>query len=112
VGVLAGGNQELVVDIPHVESAAVRAAQQFGATASVGRATDGLELTPLSAAVAEDAAWIRGQGGVELADAIHLASALRVSEELSATVIYDRRLAAAAREAGLEVAAPGQLAAP
>ncbi|OGO55635.1 MAG: hypothetical protein A2V85_12735 [Chloroflexi bacterium RBG_16_72_14] len=35
----------------------------------------GLELTPLSAAVAEDAAWIRGQGGVELADAIHLASA-------------------------------------
>ena len=45
-------------------------------------------------------------------DAIHLASALRVSEELSATVIYDRRLAAAAREAGLEVAAPGQLAAP
>jgi len=45
-------------------------------------------------------------------DAIHLVSALRVSEELSATVIYDRRLAAAAREAGLEVAAPGQLAAP
>jgi predicted nucleic acid-binding protein len=45
-------------------------------------------------------------------DAIHLASALRVSEELSATVVYDRRLAAAARGAGLEVAAPGQLAAP
>ena len=45
-------------------------------------------------------------------DAIHLASALRVSEELDKTVIYDRRLAAAAREAGLEVAAPGQLAAP
>jgi len=45
-------------------------------------------------------------------DAIRLASALRVSEELSATVIYDRRLAAAAREAGLEVTAPGQLAAP
>ncbi|MGI8946993.1 MAG: type II toxin-antitoxin system VapC family toxin [Ornithinimicrobium sp.] len=41
-------------------------------------------------------------------DALHLASALVVREHLSAFVAYDHRLATAARDAGLEVAAPGQ----
>lgn len=40
-------------------------------------------------------------------DAIHLVSALRVSDSLHALVAYDRRLMEAARHAGLRVDAPG-----
>lgn len=40
-------------------------------------------------------------------DAIHLVSALRLGERLRAVVAYDRRLAQAARDAGLAVDAPG-----
>ncbi len=40
-------------------------------------------------------------------DAIHLVSALRVRERLGGVVAYDRRLAQAARDAGLAVMAPG-----
>ena len=39
-------------------------------------------------------------------DAIHLATALSLGSELGGMVVYDRRLAAAARDAGLEVFAP------
>lgn len=41
-------------------------------------------------------------------DAIHLASALELGRELAQFVSYDRRLLAAAAEAGLTVASPGQ----
>jgi predicted nucleic acid-binding protein len=34
-----------------------------------------LEVVPLHTAIAEDAAWIRGRGGLDLGDAIHLATA-------------------------------------
>ena len=39
-------------------------------------------------------------------DAIHLASALAIRPELTAFVAYDKRLLAAAREAGLPTASP------
>jgi uncharacterized protein len=39
-------------------------------------------------------------------DAIHLASALAIKKALSAFVAYDKRLLAAAREAGLPTASP------
>ena len=39
-------------------------------------------------------------------DAIHLATALSLGSELGGMVVYDRRLAAAAREAGVHVFAP------
>lgn len=41
-------------------------------------------------------------------DAIHLASALAIGEELTEVITYDLRLAAAARSAGLEVRSPGR----
>ena len=41
------------------------------------------------------------------ADAVHLATALALRDDLSAFVAYDRRLGAAAGAAGLPVAAPG-----
>jgi hypothetical protein len=40
-------------------------------------------------------------------DAVHLASALRIKDRIEAAVVYDRRLAEAARQAGLRVEAPG-----
>jgi predicted nucleic acid-binding protein len=39
-------------------------------------------------------------------DAIHLATALSLEPDLSGMVVYDRRLADAARNAGLTVFAP------
>jgi predicted nucleic acid-binding protein len=39
-------------------------------------------------------------------DAIHLATALMLGDDLDALVAYDRRLIAAARSAGLEVVTP------
>ena len=45
--------------------------------------------------------------GLSAAQAIHLASALAVRRDLTAFVAYDERLLAAAKDAGLPVAAPG-----
>jgi len=39
-------------------------------------------------------------------DALHLASALSLGEDLAAVVVYDDRLAGAARQTGLRVLAP------
>ncbi len=50
----------------------------------------GLRLIPLSSAIAADAAWLRGQGGVGLPDAIHLATARAVGA--TAFVTNDRRI--------------------
>jgi uncharacterized protein len=43
---------------------------------------------------------------VRTLDAIHLATALSLGHELSGMVVYDHRLAVAARDAGLQVFAP------
>jgi uncharacterized protein len=40
-------------------------------------------------------------------DAIHLASAMSVRRDLTAFVAYDRRVLAAAKDAGLPIASPG-----
>lgn len=45
-------------------------------------------------------------------DAIHIASALRLGPELDGFVTYDDRQAAAARDLGLRVEAPGHIEAP
>ena len=58
----------------------------------------GLTLVPLTTAVAEDAAWLRGQGGLDLADAIHVASARAAGA--TALITNDRRIRA---RTGLEV---------
>ena len=48
-----------------------------------------------------------GPATLRTLDAIHLATALQLGPELRSFVTYDRRLAAAARDAGLPVASPG-----
>jgi predicted nucleic acid-binding protein len=49
-----------------------------------------LRLVPLDPAIAEDAAWLRGDGRLELADAIHIASAKAAGA--TAFVTNDRRI--------------------
>lgn len=66
---------------------------------------EGLQLIEFDGAVAE-LAGSTAPGSLRSLDAIHLASALSVAPELDGFVSYDRRLADAAREAGLTVVAP------
>jgi predicted nucleic acid-binding protein len=64
-----------------------------------------LQLVELDESIAAGAAEL-GPPGLRSLDAIHLASALAIGEELTALVTYDARLALAARAAGLIVMAP------
>ena len=50
----------------------------------------GITLVPLTANIAEDAAWLRGQGGLDLADAIHVAGARAAGA--TALITNDRRI--------------------
>jgi predicted nucleic acid-binding protein len=66
----------------------------------------GIALAPI------DEAILRGAGELSLAglrtlDAIHLATALTLAEDITALVTYDERLAEAAAAAGIAVTAPG-----
>ncbi len=67
----------------------------------------GLALVPLDGELL-DAAAEAGGPGLRSLDAIYLAAALRVRDELGAFLVYDERLAQAARAAGLPVAHPGR----
>jgi predicted nucleic acid-binding protein len=66
----------------------------------------GLDLIPLGGAVIAEAADV-GESTLRSLDAIHLASALSVGEDLSGFVAYDHRLSDAASAAGLQPLAPG-----
>jgi predicted nucleic acid-binding protein len=65
----------------------------------------GLDLIPLTADLVESASSI-GPPDLRSLDAIHLSSALLISEDVTAFVAYDVRLKTAALAAGLEVVAP------
>ena len=65
---------------------------------------DGVALVDTDVAIARVAAGI-GSESLRPLDAIHLATAIAVAPDVM--LVYDRRLAAAARAAGLAVAAPG-----
>lgn len=64
-----------------------------------------LDLVALDESLLDDAARI-GPSALRSLDAIHLASARLVRDDLAALVTYDARLAGAAAQAGLQVAAP------
>ena len=55
-----------------------------------------------------DAAGTLGEGRLRTLDAIHVAAARTLGDELEALVTYDRRMQEAARAMGLPVTAPGQ----
>lgn len=62
-------------------------------------------IAELDAGIANPAAEL-SPASLRALDAIHLATALAIGDELTAFVTYDVRLADAARAAGLEVVAP------
>lgn len=72
---------------------------------AVAEAFTGLAIMELDAGTAESAGRI-APSTLRSLDAIHLASALSLEDELEAFVTYDLRLADAARAAGLAVVAP------
>ena len=72
---------------------------------TIAQTLEGLLIVELDPQVADIAGRVE-PSTLRSLDAIHLASALSVSEELDSLVTYDRRLADAARAAGLTVEAP------
>lgn len=67
-------------------------------------AIEPLELLDLDDALLDAAALL--PVAVRTPDAIHLAAAVAMGDELSALVTYDERMASAARGLGLEVVSP------
>jgi predicted nucleic acid-binding protein len=87
----------------------LRAARRIGGRvlAEASLVVGDLDLVPLDRAV-QDLACEIGQPLLRTLDALHLASALLLSEQLTAFVAYDQRLTSAARAAGLVVVVPGK----
>lgn len=67
---------------------------------------DSLVLIPILTQITERAGLLE-PGHMRSLDALHLATALELGDDLAAVVTYDLRQADAAREAGLTVLAPG-----
>lgn len=86
---------------------ASRAAVRLGgaAPALASRLLRRVVLLPLSAEVREQAGRI-GPAGLRALDAIHLATAVSVSERIGAVFTYDSRLGEACTAVGLRVWAP------
>ena len=85
----------------------VRVATRFAAENGARLLLAGLDTIPLTEHVA-DVAQSTGSATLRTLDAIHLASALSVRDELTAFCCYDRRLLDAAGDAGLPVHAPAK----
>jgi predicted nucleic acid-binding protein len=86
----------------------LRAARRVGGRAlTEARAVVGdIDLVPLDRAV-QDLASDIGDPLLRTLDALHLASAVLLSDELTVFIAYDPRLTSAAQAAGLVVAMPG-----
>jgi len=92
----------VIVDV-ELHRAAMRAGQP------PERAADVLERMPLLTLNVQRRELARrvGSRNLRALDAVHLASALTLGDDLGAFCTYDRRLAADARAAGLTVLSPG-----
>lgn len=71
-----------------------------------GRVLAALTLIPLLPRITEAAGRL-GPPHLRSLDALHLATALELGDDLEAVVTYDRRQADAARQLGLRVVTPG-----
>ncbi|HET9118511.1 MAG TPA: type II toxin-antitoxin system VapC family toxin [Pseudonocardiaceae bacterium] len=91
----------------------LRAARRVGGRAlTEARAVVGdIDLVPLDRAV-QDLASDIGDPLLRTLDALHLASAVLLSGELTVFIAYDQRLTSAAQAAGLVVATPGAASTP
>lgn len=85
----------------------VRAARRAGVRARRAEAVlERIALAPVDEGILRTAALLDPRA-LRTLDAIHLATALSLREDLAALVTYDARLAEAALAAGLGVLAPG-----
>lgn len=86
----------------------VRAVRPHGgaATTRARRLLRRLDLVQLDDELLDSAAALDG-GVLRSLDAIHLAAAQTLGDEITAVVTYDERMTTAARMLGLAVAAPG-----
>jgi uncharacterized protein len=69
---------------------------------------EGLALVPIDGGIIRAAAEL-GPPNLRTLDAIHLATALSVGDDLTRLISYDDRLIRAAAAAGIEVASPGSV---
>ncbi|MGI8425925.1 MAG: type II toxin-antitoxin system VapC family toxin [Actinomycetota bacterium] len=74
-------------------------------TAREQEVLDSIDLIEISPTIASDAAGLEPPA-LRTLDAIHLATALALGEDLDCVVVYDHRLAAATRERALNVQGP------
>lgn len=88
-----------------IESSRVLARYAPQAVARLQPVLDLIELVELDASIRILAQTVR-PATIRSLDAIHLATALRVRSHLTSCVTYDRRLADAARAAGLAIDMP------
>ena len=94
-----------VVAAVELPRAVRRATDRSDALEKAERVLEATELVLLSDALIAQAARLPPPA-LRTLDAIHLASALSLAEELSGFIAYDGRLSQAARAAGLPVMAP------
>ena len=110
------GTPELVEAVriePEIVSSAlawtevVRAVRRSGGRTTRAEAVlERIGLVPVDEGIMRSAARL-SPAGLRTLDAIHLASALSLADDVAALVTYDARLAEAAATAGLQVRAPG-----
>jgi predicted nucleic acid-binding protein len=85
----------------------VRAVRRAGGRAARAKTVlEGIALVPIDDGIIREAADL-APPTIRTLDAIHLATAISVGEELASIVTYDLRLAEAASAAGLQVLRPG-----
>ena len=94
-----------VVAAVEVPRAVLRVTEDSAALRRCEQVIDGLDLRALDYEVVDMAARAMPRA-IRSLDAIHLASAVMVGDELLAFVAYDRKLQDAAEQCGLPVAAP------
>jgi uncharacterized protein len=86
---------------------AIRACARYGPEYAVQARSwlEGLALLPLDDTVLDEATALK-PAGLRSLDALHLATALGVRDEIGVLITYDKRLAAGAEGLGLNVAQP------
>lgn len=102
---LAGVERLVASEILEVE--VLRATRRGGGdTAAARNQLAAVRLLPLSSEIRKQASEL-DPSSVRSLDAIHLATALSLGDRLDGLYTYDERMSLAAREAGLDLHAPG-----
>lgn len=104
-----GGQGEHAVTSALARVELMRVVARYGEPGQFERARyllDGLDILPLTEPVLTLAETV-GPRTLRSLDAIHLAAAAQIAQELTAFVTYDHRLVDGCREVGLTTASPG-----